>query len=442
MNLVELRERLSELGCRHALIKSLAENDNSKNQIYLGGNFEAVNVLPHGNIVMDGNHAKADLDLAWLTDELTVERAPNAKLILYPQYPEVRMSGFLKGARGAPSALLNQRLAGRKLILGVRPSGSVVGWVCAPDHEVARELRSLELAGHGTFQSVFFRLEVDGGARGGEFEILKALRDVHEMGWVSARRLNGGRVVRTNAQNSGGYTLEALLGVEANSVAGPDFIGWELKAFTAPSFDRLPLAKLLTVITPEPKEGFYATDGVESFVRRYGYADRRGRPDRLNFGGQYRVGKSVAITRLTMQLVGYESAKGGARGKITDLSEGAIQLVDETGNLAAAWPFLRLLSHWETKHAQAAYVPAVARLLPDGVRQFQYGSSVSLGRRTDFLLFLEALHRGLVVYDPGIKLEGAATAKPSVKRRSQFRIRFRDLENLYADFEERSVYDA
>jgi hypothetical protein len=38
---------------------------------------------------------------------------------------------------------------------------------------------------------------------------------------------------------------------------------------------------------------------------------------------------------------------------------------------------------------------------------------------------------GKIYYDPGIKLEGASTAKPKVKRRSQFRVRVRDISALY-----------
>ena len=35
--------------------KRLAPNDNSKNQVYLGGGFGALNVIPHGEIEDDGS---------------------------------------------------------------------------------------------------------------------------------------------------------------------------------------------------------------------------------------------------------------------------------------------------------------------------------------------------------------------------------------------------
>ncbi len=42
------------------------------------------------------------------------------------------------------------------------------------------------------------------------------------------------------------------------------------------------------------------------------------------------------------------------------------------------------------------------------------------------------LHKGQVYYDPGIKLEGASTATPRAKKRSQFRVSSKDLGALYA----------
>lgn len=75
-------------------------------------------------------------------------------------------------------------------------------------------------------------------------------------------------------------------------------------------------------------------------MRRFGYPDKNQRPDRLNFGGIHRVGERQSSTGLTMQLTGYDAA----RGRITDAS-GAIVLVSDAGELAAAWPFSGLLAH-------------------------------------------------------------------------------------------------
>lgn len=42
---------------------------------------------------------------------------------------------------------------------------------------------------------------------------------------------------------------------------------------------------------------------------------------------------------------------------------------------------------------------------------------------------------GRVYYDPGIKLENASSARPRVKRRSQFRVKSSDLPALYQSME-------
>ena len=119
MNLQNLKLLFINNGCNEIYVKKLAPNDNSKNQVYFGGNFEILNVLPISNIttVEAGDWGrerfKASLNFAWLTDEGNLSPANHAQLILYPKYPEVRFSGFLKGSRNAPSELMTQRLAAR-----------------------------------------------------------------------------------------------------------------------------------------------------------------------------------------------------------------------------------------------------------------------------------------------------------------------------------------
>ncbi len=54
-DLAHLRALMMVAGVRRLVAKRLAENDNSKNQIYLGGGFEALNVLPFGDIYEDGS---------------------------------------------------------------------------------------------------------------------------------------------------------------------------------------------------------------------------------------------------------------------------------------------------------------------------------------------------------------------------------------------------
>ena len=93
------------------------------------------------------------------------------------------------------------------------------------------------------------------------------------------------------------------------------------------------------------------------------------------------------------------------------------------------WHFAGLIEHWNKKHAKAAYVPYLARNAP--VQQYNYGDRVRLGENTNFLKFLNAMAKGIVIYDPGIKLETGTNGRTTVKRRSQFRIRSAELGELY-----------
>lgn len=85
-------------GATRIYAKNLAPNDNSKNQVYLGGDFSALNIIPHGEIYSDDtavagavrDRAKAKVNFFWV-DEAGRHHAPDAGLILYPKYPEVRM---------------------------------------------------------------------------------------------------------------------------------------------------------------------------------------------------------------------------------------------------------------------------------------------------------------------------------------------------------------
>jgi len=90
----KLLDQMAAQGAVRFYAKRLAPNDNSKNQVYLGGGFGALNIIPHGEIEDDGStlagsvrdRAKAKVNFFWL-DEQGLAQAPDAQLILYPKYP-------------------------------------------------------------------------------------------------------------------------------------------------------------------------------------------------------------------------------------------------------------------------------------------------------------------------------------------------------------------
>jgi len=431
-NLASLKRIMADHGVTQLFAKSLSPNDNSKNQIYLGGGFEVLNVIPnHGIEVDEGTKSaskrdrfKASISLSWVDAVGSSYTAPNAQLILYPKYPEVRMSGMLKGAGSAPSALIASRLEGRILLLGVRNDGTLLGHVTSPESAIRRELeesKEPEMAG------VFARVPLnDTDIRK---QLIETLRNIHLEGWIDSFRLNAkGDVVPCRATNCGGYTLEAKLGITPNGYSEPDYLGWEIKQHGVTSLDKPHSGGPITLMTPEPTAGIYKEEGVEYFLREFGYPDQRGREDRINFGGIFRNGVRAKRTGLTMALTGYDCESG----KITS-ADGGITLLDDSGREAATWLYADMMKHWNRKHAQAAYIPSMCRT--DPTRQYIYGSQIDLGVGTDFLIFLKAVADGTIYYDPGIKLEGASTSKPTTKRRSQFRIKPAHLSGLYHTME-------
>ena len=219
--------------------------------------------------------------------------------------------------------------------------------------------------------------------------------------------------------------MEAELGITPNGYSAPDYLGWEIKQFGVRKFTLLN-SKAITLMTPEPTGGIYKELGVESFIRTYGYEDQN-RDDRFNFNGVHKVGEKQKKTNLTLQLVGFDEETGKIRN-----TDGKIVLLDENGNETANWSFTSLLKHWNKKHNQACYIPSLSITTPQ--RQYQYGQNILLGIGTDFQLFLQEMNEGNVYYDPGIKMENAST-KPKTKRRSQFRIKSKFLNNLYKKHE-------
>jgi MvaI/BcnI restriction endonuclease family len=103
-------------------------------------------------------------------------------------------------------------------------------------------------------------------------------------------------------------------------------------------------------------------------------------------------------------------------------------LTDRDGLVAASWSFTGMMAHWNRKHAQAAYIPSLTRGPPP---QYCYGARILMCEQTDFILFLKAVAQGVIYYDPAIKIENASTAKPTIKRRSQFRINHARITDVY-----------
>lgn len=413
-------------GVERVYVKLLAPNDNSKNQVYFGPGFDALTLFPIREIRpdADGKEAtfKAAMDFLWIGDDRSLVPAPSAQIILYPQYPEIRFSGFLKGANrshlDSVRNLMASRLGGRVMFLGADKLGKIIGAAFNPLSAVAQQFGAM-LGTLNKATEIFFELQVAvflGLSADPRKTLLQELCRINGLGWIDSKRLDRHlHLLPCTAPQCGGYTLEAELGISPNGRSEPDFMGWEVKQHSN---------SVLTLMTPEPTGGLYVDEGVEKFIRTFGYADKCGREDRLNFGGVHICNIRHRTTGLTMRLDGYDSSQN----LITD-QNGGIALVADDGTVAAFWAFAGLLKHWNRKHRNAVYVPSAHRTDPSN--QYHYGERVKMGVGTDPLLLLSALHSGKVYYDPGIKLEGESGSHPRIKRRSQFRVKLRNLDGLY-----------
>jgi len=425
-----LLARFKDLGAERVFCKHLAENDNSKQQIYLGGSFEVLSFFPHGEIAafpdLKVPNFKAPLDFYWVDTE-TVEKAPGTQLILYPAYPEVRLSGFLSGCKTAPSEYLQQipkelrrGTDGRVLIFGTTHDRRTFACLAPENSPLAQEV--LIRFADSPPAGLFLELTLPVGSNRNKANVLAALRRIHAQGFhASCRRNKDGQVIPYLASNGGGYTLEALLGITPNGNSEPDYLGWEIKGHSS---------NRVTLMTPEPNGGFYGERGAKEFVERYGHEVQDGG---MYFTGGHKIGVHCERTGMTLQVTGFDPKNSN----IFDVN-GAVKLIDTDGNEAAAWAFSQLLTHWNRKHAYAAYVRYTSQKIPPAYR---YDSPVLMGEHTDFSMYLRALCSGAIVFDPGSKVSQARTARSTVKARSQFRINTKDLSLLYRSLTEESLID-
>lgn len=424
---------MRRLGVTRLYAKALSENDNSKQQIYLGGSFDVLQQLAITNLREEpgGKRAnfKATLDLRWVTADGRAERANGAQLILYPDYPEVRLSGFLRGCSLAPSEYMratpakarrfNNGQDGRVLFFGVTDDGTTYSCLEPGDSPVSREFAASCRSNQLEQSGVLWRLPLVGAITNRQ-RLLDALLAIHLGGWHQGCRLKpSGEKIPYQAQNGGGYTLEALLGVRPNGRSEPDYFGYEIKGFSG---------YRITLMTPEPDFGFYGENGVEAFVRAYGKPSISDGKERIYFTGIHRIDETCPSSGQKLVLDGFDRKSG----KIVDV-RGAIKLIDADGQTSAGWTFKGLMEHWARKHAAAAYVPYESD--KGSPPKYRYSSNILVGEGTAFEMYLAAMASGVVFYDPAPKVTVGKNLKTTVKARNQFRVSPKNLVALYRKLE-------
>ena len=420
--ILQLQTLLRSQGVRTAYVKHLSpRQDNDKNQIYLGGGLDGVTNLFPARIEVRSASAslakrkssagkpklEACIDFAWLDGTGVRHDAPYTRIIDYFQYPEVRMSGFLKGCKASPEAL-RRRLLGefgkRILVMGTAGDGKVVGLVLTErDDTLVGSFPDLPLAGP---RGVLRVLSIDGAAGVAPAELLRLeIAAIVKGGWHWSRINKGGNIVPFNGAQGGGYTLEALLGVAANGNKAPDKHGFEVKSFGG---------SRISLMTPTPDRGFQGDRTFREFMERYGHPAVNGDGSR-RFTGMHKCGIVNAKTGLGMRVAGYDRESdsfGDAAGVTVELFH------HETGEIAASWSLEKLANCWNAKHANALYITFDSRNDENGAAEYRYSGTWVQGKGTDVWRLLRAIDQGIVFYDPADTIY--ADNRP--KNRPQWRI--------------------
>ena len=449
-----VHDLLTDAGATSIWVKRLVPNNNSKQQVYLGADPSDLSFLPLGTpsyTPTKSRKRKAGAPVIqipvpwiWVTPQGQFD-APDTRLCYYPQYPEVRLSGFLRGCGSGPSELMSETRRGhedgRCLFFGPTKTGTtrtahVVGLVVGSAAPAARYVLGMDGFARGQVCPVPFEKRPEPG----DFSALEhALLNLVGKRIIPWRLRNDGSIQKPyTAPNAPGFTLEAELGVGENAIPGPDFDVWELKAVKQNSLEQRQNHKV-TLFTPQPDRGWIMEHNQAEFVLRYGHVQARdddGNPTSYYFTTKdfNRPDEHKASARLDMMLTGFTDERHFD-------PEGMIALADaETGDLIAGWSYLKLLEHWQRKHNRAAYVPYL-RDDSGNSTHVEFGPLVTLGISTSFGLLLQAFKEGKVVYDPGDKaslMDGGWRAHP----RSQFRINLKDIGTIYKEVKRVDIRNA
>ncbi len=417
----QFRALFGEVGVSKIYVKVLApKQDNDKNQVVLASQLEGlVNAFPAREIKLrepssstkKRNSAagrpitEAHLNFFWLDEHGDRHHAPNTKLIEYFQYPEARLSGFIKGANWAPQAIrrTEQAAFGKRVLgIGANRQGEVFGLLLTERNDplVAR-IPALSPSG---ISGVLGILNVTGNTSiTPQEELTDELRRIVAAGWHPSVRNKGGTFIPFKGNQGAGYTLEALLGVETNALKEPDAYGHEIKSFRGSK---------ISLMTPTADLGAEGDLPFREFMLAYGWAGKKDDGSR-RFTGVHRVGKLCTSTGYLLEVMGFDLASGKFSEQPDEIFVGITD--PGTGLLIGGWSLEKLANAWNTKHALAAYVPAeLGHVTSNADDLYRFGPHWFMCEGTDVWRLLRAIASGLVYYDPAhtIYADGSAKVRP------------------------------
>ncbi|RXJ72029.1 hypothetical protein CS022_18290 [Veronia nyctiphanis] len=429
----------------HVLAKVLPKNANDKNQIYWSADFNMLGSLfgfrfgDRGPVTSNkkggANKGRSIPEavfeqFSWITEDGRAVPAPRVKMLIYAQYPEMRLSGFKTETNEIPASLSvsftkENPEAKRIMILGRTYTGGAAAMIVIPQGDLEKQI----LATPGFMGSRVVRLLHE------QHRNINDLRDRLKQAagqWMpGVRRTRDDTTIPFNGTQVCGYTLEDALEIIPNADKNGDYMGIELKAHTA---------KKLTLMTTEPDMGLYAKNFAD-FMTTYGYE----KSGAWRWTGIHKEGMRSERSGLTLRIMGYNRNQPISGQLIA--GELYIGLFDSEENLAAGWSMERILGGWDAKHNETVYVKATRKntenpeLLNSGHKyEVRFDNEVLWCRGTNPERLLNAILDHVIIIDPAPKYDPANPGNN--KRRTQWRVNdiHKAVPSLYENYEHTDLF--
>lgn len=214
-------------------------------------------------------------------------------------------------------------------------------------------------------------------------ELLSLLEGIAKKGWVKSRRAGPTGV---------GYTLEALLGIQANSSKHPDYKGIEIKAGRVT--DKGSAKQRPNLFSQVPNWKRSPISSALELLSRYGYKD--------SISGRLQLFCSLSSEPNTL----------GHYLEIENDSELFAKHKDNDGreSRVVLWELAKLQERLEQKHNETFWIKAQTRVGSDGIEEFLY-TEVKHTHAPLFSNMLELIRLGIVQLDYTLSLKTPSTVR-------------------------------
>lgn len=447
----QIEELFRDKGVQDIYIKHLARNqDNDKNQIYIGRGDEGVGVVnlfptqlsfrspststKKRQSLRGKLKIEATLDFFWLSRAGDTAHAPNARIIDYFQYPETRFSGFLQGCSNPPDSLRkkSQSKYGKRIfVLGSNDEGNTFGIVLTQlEDSIVESFPTLPPCDSSAILQMHSIDSVIGtNPTDLLIDELRLLSGIWHPSCTLRREDKGPIPFKGN--QGGGYTLEALLGVPRNAKKAPDKHGYELKAYKK--------SGKISLMTPTADSGKEGDMAFKEFMAEFGWPGVRG-DGRVVFNGVHRFHKPNKRTGYVLDIAGYDSGSDFFSEQADEIVVAIMKPLEDL--MVSGWTFQKLLDSWSEKHAAACYVEYEKRKHsgPQSDSDYLYTGKSYFAHGTTILHYLRAIASDVVYYDAGheISADGSAHQRPQWRISVTSKIQDR-LATLYNEVEEKQL---